>query len=539
MVAAEASAQQKVRNYIVYFTDKNNSVYSITSPLQFLSARALERRKKQNIAVAPNDIPVNSWYVDSLRNMGAKILFTLKWFNAAAIETADSTLIDKINTFSFVKQSERLRKKAQEPVKSIEVASQLNVTSLNKTDYGGSFVQLALHNGHELHDIGLQGQGMLIAVLDAGFYKVNSLSAFRQLYQENRIVATRNFVNDTTDIYSGSHHGMYVLSVIGAYQKGGIIGTAPEAGFLLAQSENDSSEFPVEEAAWAAAAEWADSAGADIINSSLGYSTFDDPQFNYTYADMDGKTTLITKAAAIVARKGMILVNSAGNSGRGPWRYITAPADADSILTIGAINSKGEVAAFSSRGPSSDGRVKPDVVAIGVGTVAASPKEAELALVNGTSLSSPVITGLTACLWQAFPDKTNMEIINAIRRSSDVYANPNDSAGFGIPDFVKAYCILSGEPFIAERNKITGIYPNPLTDVLNVDFYSDEAQEIKFFISDALGRIIRSEIYKTESCTYLRLRAENLSSMPDGVYIINIQAKDKIYAKKVVKGGRI
>lgn len=538
-MAAKASAQQKVRNYIIYFTDKNNSVYSVSSPQQFLSQRALERRNKQHIAVTENDLPVNSWYIDSLHNTGAKILFTLKWFNAAAIQTIDSTLIDKINTFGFVRQSERLRKKAQEPVKSIEISSQLNETALNKTDYGGSFVQLAIHNGHELHNIGLQGQGMMIAVIDAGFKNVNSIGAFQPLYLNNQVIATRNFVNDTVSVYKGAMHGMYVLSVIGGYLKGGLIGTAPNSNFILAQSENDTSEFPIEEAAWAAAAEWADSAGADIINSSLGYSTFDDPQFNYTYADMNGKNTLITKAATIAARKGMIVVNSAGNSGRPPWHYITAPADADSILTIGAINNKGEVAVFSSRGPTVDGRVKPDVLAIGVSTVAASAKEGELALVNGTSLSSPVITGLTACLWQAFPEKTNMEIINAIRKSSDHYTNPNDSAGYGIPDFVKAYVILSGEPFIEEKNKITGIYPNPLTDVLNVDFYSYAEQEVKFFISDALGRIIRSEVYKAESGTFLRIHTENLSLLPDGVYFVNIQANDKIYAKKVVKSGRL
>ena len=355
-VTFEQTAPAKYR---IEFTDKNNTPYSLNAPDAFLSAKALERRNKQEIPLTFNDLPVTPAYLDSLTASGARVLTVSKWFNAATIQVFDDLALQKIATLTFVKKNYALKssggKSPNEPegqsgIQAIEASSDLN--------YGPSWWQTAIHNGHLLHNKGYTGRNITIAVIDGGFYHVNELPAFERLRENGQILGNRDFVDAAADVYAENSHGMSVLSIIGGYIPGELVGTAPDASFWLLRSEDVSSEYKIEEDNWIAAAEFADSVGADIINTSLGYARFDDPLQNHTYAEMDGNTTRISRAADLAASKGMLVVVSAGNQGNIAWKYITAPADADSVLTIGAIDQTGLVAEFSSRGPSSDGQGK-------------------------------------------------------------------------------------------------------------------------------------------------------------------------------------
>jgi hypothetical protein len=289
-----------------------------------------------------------------------------------------------------------------------------------------------------MHRQGFKGKGMLVAVFDAGFENLPQLDAMRHLFVNGRILDTYNFVEDNGYVYGkGGDHGTKVLSTMAAYDPGKIIGTAPEASYLLYRTEDASSEYRIEEFNWLLAAERADSAGADVINSSLGYNNFDDKSMSYTYEQMDGNTAYVTQAADMAAAVGMLVVTSAGNEGRGKWKYITAPADADSVLTVGAVDSKGSYAEFSSKGNTPDGRTKPDVVAKGAATTVVSPGN-RVTVSNGTSFSSPLMAGFATSLWQAYPKLNNMEVIDILRRSGSQAQKPDSLLGYGIPDYERA-----------------------------------------------------------------------------------------------------
>jgi subtilisin family serine protease len=335
-------------------------------------------------------------------------------------------------------------------------------------------------------------------------------------------------------MFQGDTHGMYVLSAITGFLPGKLIGAAPEADFYLLRSENDNSEMPVEEDAWVAAAEWADSAGVDVISSSLGYSTFDDDSLSHTYIDMDGHTTHISKAASLLASKGIILVSSAGNSGNKPWHYVTAPADAENILTVGAVDRNRELVGFSSRGPTYDGRVKPDVMSMGYATVVANVADNETDLVSGTSLATPIISGLVTCLWQEFPQKTSFQVMDAIRRSSSLYSMPNDSFGYGIPDFSFAEKLLSMDN-IPSSDVVTEVYPNPFIDYFTLDFYSSQEQQIEVTFMDAMGRVISVNTISAgaNSLTKINMGHERLAH---GIYFAIIKSNNGTTVKKVIRG---
>ncbi len=318
------------------------------------------------------------------------------------------------------------------------------VTSGESYDYGQAFNQINMLNGIPLHDLGYDGAGMTIAVLDAGFLNANVLSAFDSLWLNNQIIGYKDFVSPLAPDIFGSHtHGTSVLSTMGANLPAEMVGTAPKADYWLLRSEDDATEYLIEELNWASAAEYADSVGVDVINSSLVYNTFDDPAQDHTYAYMDGNTTPITIAADLAASKGILVVNSAGNSGSSSWHYIGAPADGDSVFSIGAVNSSGVYASFSSTGPTYDGRIKPNVVAQGQGSTIISAYSGNVISGNGTSFSSPITAGMVASLWQAHPDKKNTEIMEAIQQSATQALNPDSLLGFGIPDYFAAHTLLS------------------------------------------------------------------------------------------------
>ncbi len=431
------SAQQDSLKYRISLKDKATTEYSLKCPEKFLSEKAIERRKKQNLPIDSTDLPVCRKYIDEIRKQGVNIVVVGKWDNFVTVSCNDTTLIDRIAALPFVRSTEKVwfSPGADKPTMSTERDSVINQPILHPDSiYGHAITQVQLSNGDKLHEAGFKGQGMTIAVIDAGFHNVDKITAMQNIH----ILGTKDFVNPQADIFAESSHGLSVLSCIGMNQPEIMTGTAPEASFWLLRSEDEYSEHLVEQDYWSAAVEFADSVGVDVINTSLGYYTFDDKSKNYKYRDLDGRHALMSRQASRIADKGMVLVCSAGNSGMGSWKKITPPGDAENVLTVGAVDKKGTLAPFSSIGNTADHRVKPDVVAVGAGSDVIRP-DGNQGRANGTSFSSPIMCGMVTCLWQACPKLTAKEVIELVRRSGDRADFPDNIYGYGVPDMWKAY----------------------------------------------------------------------------------------------------
>jgi len=522
--------------YWVEFTDKYNSNFSVNNPELFLSQRAIERRVRQNIPIKIQDLPINNWYVDSIINLGFDVLNRSKWFNGIMLSTNDSNLVDNIN-FSFVKSTFSFGRWNRN--KSNQRTNSKFENDFNKSDYGDTYNQLQMLKGNILHNRNLKGEGKVIAVLDAGFSKANEMDAFKKLFDEDRILGSWDFVAQEESVFEDHSHGMMVLSTMGAENKGQIIGTSPNASFWLLRSEDGDTENLIEEYNWLCAAEFADSVGADIINSSLGYTTFDDVNQNHTYSDMDGRTAPVSIAANLASRKGMIVVNSAGNSGSSSWHYIGAPADADSILSVGAVDENRDFAWFSSYGPSIDGRIKPTVVAQGRNTIVATSDNGILAG-NGTSFSSPVIAGMTACLWQAHPNRTNIEIINAIILSANLHDNPNDSLGYGLPNYDLADQLLTF-PKEQNLNGLISVSPNPITTksalIINMEGFNGSLfyyKDLLIEVYDIRGKKVHNNDYIITPLSYNQVHFSFLEKISAGTYFLKIQIAQQEFLEKVI-----
>lgn len=437
LLATGASAQQDTLKYRISLKDKAATEYSLKKPEKYLSAKAIERRRKQNLPIDSTDLPVCRKYIDEIRKQGVKIVVTGKWDNFVTVSCNDTTLIDRIAALPFVLSTEKvwISPGSGKPSMATERDSVLNQPTIHPDSiYGRAITQIQMSNGDKLHEAGFKGQGMTIAVIDAGFHNVDKITAMQNI----RILGTKDFVNQQADIFAESSHGMSVLSCIGMNRPDIMTGTAPEASFWLLRSEDEYSEHLVEQDYWSAAVEFADSVGVDVINTSLGYYSFDDKSKNYKYRDLDGRHALMSRQASHIADKGMILVCSAGNSGAGSWKKITPPGDADNVLTVGAIDKRAVLATFSSVGNTADHRVKPDVVAVGVGSDVIRT-DGNQGRANGTSFSSPIMCGMVTCLWQACPTLTAKEVIELVRRSGDRAGFPDNIYGYGVPDMWKAY----------------------------------------------------------------------------------------------------
>lgn len=491
-------AQTGPGKFWVQFSDKNNSPFSLSNPTDFLSEKCVERRNRLSIGFDQRDLPVNETYINQVLSLGECSLHNKsKWFNAITIATVDTNLINEIENLPFViavKSVETLY--ADHEISSIDKFSvNDNLRSLRNDDlccdyneYGPSFLQIQMLNGHLIHQLGYTGRGVCVALFDAGWGGADQLPAFEKLRNDGRIKMERDFVYKES-IYNRSTHGTFVLSLMAGIIPDSLIGTAPDADYYLFRTEDPLSEFPVEEDNWVAAAEFADSLGIDVINSSLGYSRFDVEALDHSYADMDGNTTRCSIAADIAAAKGIIVVNSAGNSGNNSWRYITAPSDADSILCVGAIDKDMQHAFFSSYGPASDGDVKPDVVTMGQASVYAA-LDSTIATGNGTSFSSPICAGLVACLVQAFPQKLNMDVIQAVRESASQFNHPDDSLGYGIPDFLQAWLMLANSEHSLVGDFDMLLYPNPCVDQMTMFLHDAKWCNVAYEIYDVSGKRI-------------------------------------------------
>ncbi len=442
------------QRYIIRFKDKGTSPFSFSNPSAYLSQRAIERRQRFSISIDSTDLPITPRYLDSLRSVpGITILNASKWLNQVSIQVSDPNALNKINSFPFVFTTARIASRIKAATNNQNKFGETGVGDSMLTSgkglrvaadfysYGSSSNQIKIHNGDFLHNIGLRGQNVVIGMLDAGFFNYTSLPAFDSARINGQVLGTWDFVSNNAVVTDDDSHGMKCFSTIAANIPGTFVGSAPKASFYLFKTEDVASEYPIEEHNWVCGAERIDSVGGDLLSSSLGYSQFDDASLSHTYADLNGNTTMAAIGADLAAKKGILVVNSVGNEGNKAWHYLMTPADADSIIAVGAVNSAGQIGAFSSFGPSSDGQVKPDIASVGVGTVIENTN-GNITTGSGTSYACPNIAGLISCLMQGFPEVSNMNIIKAIRQASNNTNTPDDRIGYGIPDMKKAVLSL-------------------------------------------------------------------------------------------------
>jgi len=535
-----AMAQNTPTCYRISLSDKNNSPYSISNPSVFLSQRALDKRARFNIAITEQDFPVNPQYIQQIKAIDANIqvLCTSKWMNTVTVYCPDSTKPATISALPFVTNVlpvadydlQGMKKQLQTFENNyVSIVSNPAKDSMADLDYGEGYRQIALHNGHLLHKEGFLGNGMLIAVFDAGWAGVDTSVYFHPLFENGQILGTRDLIPGRHNVFEGHYHGTIVSSTMAILAEGTLVGTAPKANYFFIRSEHPLSEELIEEDFWAQAAEIADSLGADVINSSLGYTTFRDfPQGDFTYEDVDGVTSIASRAATILGQKGVVVCVSAGNEGTSPWYHIGHPADAFDILAVGAANVMGHIAGFSSRGPSYDGRVKPDITSVGVNTTCIWPDD-RLGEADGTSLACPVAAGLCACLWQALPEKTASEIMQIVRESSSCYNNPNDSLGYGIPDFYAAYQNHAHDGVPDHIIPSAHIFPNPCTNQFNISSREDNIDRVELFSID--GKLVLSTC--PDKHFYISV---NVQDVPAGFYIGRIYLKNKqIQTFRIIK----
>jgi hypothetical protein len=450
-------ADAQVTRYLIKFRDKGTSSFTLNNPSAYLSQRSIQRRTRYGIGYDSTDLPVTARYIDSIGKLpGVTVLNISKWLNQVSIQTSDANAINTINSYPFVQSVMPIAARVSPEVNDFEISRKMEdeplptsvFTTTNTTadiyNYGQSFGQVHIHNGEFLHNIGLRGQNMIIGMLDAGYTNYLTVRAFDSARANGQILGTWDFVQKHENVNEDHSHGMQCLSTIAANIPGQFVGTAPKASFYLFRSEDAATEYPIEEHNWVCAAERVDSVGGDVISSSLGYTSFDAPLQSHTYAEMNGNTNIATIGADLAAKKGMLVVNAAGNDGASGWKYISTPADGDSVLAVGAVDVNGAVGSFSSYGPSSDGQVKPDVASVGVQAIVQFPNNT-IARNNGTSFAAPNMAGLTTCLWQGFPEFNNLKIINALRQAGSVANAPNDRIGYGIPDVKKAVMNLVKE----------------------------------------------------------------------------------------------
>ena len=448
--------------YFVTLHDKANSSYSLSQPETFFSERAIARRIKHNCPVDSMDLPLNSNYVDSIKSFGITVHHRSKWFNGLTI-IATTEQIQAIQSLDFV-DSVELTWAPKNPIRRI----QKNVAATTTLNYGASQVQTEMLHVPFLHTAGFLGDGLHIAVMDVGFFNVDTITAFDSLRLQGRLLGSRDFVNPQGSVFDQGTHGTAVLSTMAANIPETYLGTAPKASYWLFRTEDEVPESRLEIDNWVAALEFADSLGVDIVNSSLGYTEFDDPTQNFTYADINGRTARNSLAATFAARRGMLIFTSAGNEGAKTWRYISTPADADSVFTVGSVTDAQLFSGFSSVGPTFDGRIKPEVCAMGSAAAVVTSGNV-ITYSNGTSFSSPIMAGSVACLWQAFPSKTNMEILNLVLASSDRYTSPDNQYGFGIPDLWSIYTSIVSKENLVKSGIKPICYPNPVATWLTIE----------------------------------------------------------------------
>ena len=515
-----AQALGASRRYFVYFKDKAGTPYSVGQPQAFLSARALARRSRQGIAVRPRDLPVSPAYLAQVRAVTGhpQVLYTSRWLNGAVLACDSATLV-QVQQLPAVASTQLLSLMAPlvpGPAGAVAAIDTPPTPLTARATYGKAYAQAQLIGAVAMHQAGYRGEGLEIAVFDAGFPGADRLAALQAAQQQGRVLSTRNFVDGGSSVYLRASHGTNCLSLIGGELPGYYVGTAPHASFHLCVTEDVNSEYPIEETNWLAAAEYADSVGVDIISSSLGYNTFDYAPLSHAYADLTGRTALSSRAALGAARVGMVVVNSAGNDGTNGWHYIGVPADADSIITVGAVDSLRAHASFSSYGPTADGRLKPTLAAMGVASAVLNAAGTAVRG-NGTSYACPELAGLVAGFWQANPTLTAQQVIAALQRGASQAQQPDNTLGYGIVNFVAAYNLLHPSAPLA-------VYPNPshLDELMLAVPASLRGQVLRLRLLDGRGAVLSEQLLPASPAASVPLRLPAHRLAP-GVYQCVVQ----------------
>lgn len=530
---ASSLQAQTFTKYWVKFKNKNGSPYTVGNPSAYLTAKSIARRTTQGIAVDITDIPVNQTYINQVNATGAQVFQRSKWMNAAIVIISNPSQLTAINSLTCVLNTSPVaRIKTSKPDENLAPVAntfkQAQVTT--GYNYGPSFTQVNQVGADCMHSNGYRGQNMVIAVIDAGFDQANVNPVFDSMRTEGRLLGTRDYVQGNTSVFEDYLHGANCLSLMAGNTPGQLIGTAPKASYWLLRSEEAATEKIIEENNWVVAAEFADSVGADITTTSLGYTTFDIASQNHVYADLNGKTSIASIAATMAARKGIFVLNAAGNEGNGPWTYIGVPADADSICTVGSVNGGGIHSSFSSIGPTSDGRIKPDLSSMGEGSYVCNPGFA-FSSGNGTSYATPILAGAVACLWQANPTKTNMEILQALKSTASQSASPNNNYGWGIPNMCAAHNLLNGTN-VGVKELMTAtdfkLFPNPAQQ--QISFTLNQKPE-SVQLTDVLGKVIEVSFMEKGVNQF----SIQLSSIPKGVYFIAVKTTEGLINSKFIK----
>lgn len=529
-VAYFAQAQVATNIYWVQFTDKNNSPYSIDNPEEFLSPRALQRRANQGIDIDEYDIPVNPQYLQAVANCGAQLLNPSKWLNGVSVYTTHSNVIDAINALEFVETVRNCPNnlKAQE-MKERWLANEMKTAAKQNNMrgyYGGGETQITQLNAQVLHDSGYQGEGMIVAILDGGFVGTDTHPCFDNMREEGRLLGTRDFVYGSSSVYSQSTHGTSCLSTMAAYVPNTFVGTAPKASYFLIHTEDGYSENIVEEYNWVSGAEFADSLGADVCSTSLGYIDFDMSQWNHPFEHFDGKTTPSSIGAEIAASRGMVCLNAAGNDGDGVCTLGT-PSDAEHILTVGAVKGDGNRAYFSSVGPTYDNRIKPDVMAMGEDTFVASGYDSDYYNGSGTSFATPVLAGAVTCLRQYNPYISVQEFFDIVRQCGNRADNPDVRYGYGIPDLSMAMELLHVEDNQMQAEQLINVYPNPAKGEVHVILKEGHNADVTVY--DIMGRQIFN--YDFNGLNHAGLESF-LNTLGSGIFFVNAVSE---YGNQTVK----
>lgn len=537
---SNTNAQRRSMIFVELDAPKDTSVFKVSQPQLLFTRAGFERKKRMGIQADLADIPVSRLWTDSFDRMGYRVVGVSKWKHAILLESNSRKSADSIAKLNFVRSAtyvgtrdlRRTSSEIQIPDIEKQIASlDKRVTGSNRIIdtgfYGNATAQNKQVGIDQLHEMGYAGKGVRIAVFDAGFNSFSLINRDNQLFKRCVIGGSRNFVDPSKTVYINDEHGLSVISCMATHSPGNYVGAAPEATYFMFVTEDARAESKVEEVFWLMAAEFADSVGTDIINSSLGYNEFDEEALNYTYNDMDGRTSIISQAAHIAVNKGMVVVSSAGNEGDKSWKFISAPADVSNVISVGAVDNQGRLAMFSSQGPTADKRIKPDIVATGEGTFVVS-NTGLIYRTNGTSFASPIISGLIACLLQAHPQSTPAQIQSVLQMSGDRYNKPDQHFGYGIPDGVLAYELLGIMHYEPDQDCLvyTKVLANNETDVV---LFARKSQQIKYKFVDSMGKVVGSGSQKLKTAGINRFSIRKAKKMKSGWHNLKIETRDMVF----------
>ena len=522
--------------YAVFFKFKPQKEYSLGSPSKFLTEKAIQRRAREKFPIDSLDLPVTASYIQGISSLSQELLYVSKWLNAAIVVT-DAEGKKKMEGLPFVQKVDWVAKGFISRTGNRN-STEVSASPSKKWVLEESYRQAAAYDFQNellgipaMHQAGFTGKGITVAVFDSGFPGLDKATAFSHVFANSQVLGQLNVVRPwTKDVFRDNEHGTQVASLILANQAGTLVAGAHQAKVIFAITEDVATEYPIEELNWVRAAEYADSLGVDIINSSLGYLDFDEPSLTYTKSQLDGKTTYVTRGATLAARRGILVVNSVGNYGSAGSSSLVAPADADGILAVGAVNSSSTVSSFSSRGPTADGRIKPELVAFGQSPVLIRGS-GQVGAASGTSFSAPQIAALAAGLWQAKPEWTKDELLSNLLKSGSQYATPDQNLGYGVPNFRSAfYGALLGLNEEVELG--SNIYPNPLrTESLSIRFGKELRMTLQ--ILDSSGRKVVERVGERSAAKDPYLF--NLADLPSGIYFIQLLDGKEIAYKKLIK----